>query len=553
MILNFAINYYSVSLFIGGFVALLSGAVVFLNDRKSFTNWSWLLLNISSSIWSFAYFLMITAGDVISGYRYNVILHWGAICIPFFYFLFILGITKTLSRFRTLAFVIGTIALFFSVINQSLLFVDKVLPKFVFNYAPNAGPFYIYFTIYFFSINIIAGLILLEKILKNKDSKEASQLKQILFSSAAGFIGGGSVFFLTFNINLPPYPIILFALYPIIIAYAISKYNLFNVKLIATELLIFSIWLILTVKMVLTQSFYDQLIDATLLLITIVLGIFLIRSVLKEVKQREEIEKLASQLTAANARLKELDKLKSEFVSIASHQLRSPLTAIKGYASLILDGSYGKITYGVHEAVNKIFQSSVSLVIMVEDFLSISRIEQGTMKYNLETIDIEELIKTVVGEQEANVERVGLKISFSTDKKPPYLVSIDINKIRQVITNLIDNSVKYTPKGSISVRLYKEPSRNKIMFSISDTGVGIDKETIPQLFAKFSRAKDANKVNVVGTGLGLYIVKEIIMGHKGRVSVTSEGKGKGSNFFVELDENLDAARVNRVNEFAKSV
>ncbi|MEK7567964.1 MAG: ATP-binding protein [Patescibacteria group bacterium] len=336
-------------------------------------------------------------------------------------------------------------------------------------------------------------------------------------------------------------------------AYAILRHKLFNVKVIAAELLTFSLWITISIRAFLSKTPEDQLINGGLLLITVVLGIFLIKSVIKEVESREEIERLAKDLSTANARLKELDKLKSEFVSIASHQLRSPLTAIKGYASLILDGSYGKITYGVHEAINKIFQSSMSLVVMVEDFLNISRIEQGTMKYNMETADIEKLIKIVVEEQEATAQRAGLKISFSTDKKNPYFVSIDVNKIRQVITNLIDNSVKYTPKGSISVRLYKEPARNKIIFSISDTGVGIDKETIPQLFSKFGRAKDANKINVAGAGLGLYVVKEIINGHKGRVWVTSDGKGSGSQFFVEFDENLEAARINRVNEFAKNV
>lgn len=553
MILNFAINYYSISLFIGGFVALLSGAVVFLNDRKSFTNWGWLLLNISSSVWSFGYFLMITAGDQASGYRSNVILHYGAIFIPFFYFLFILGITKTLDKYKISVYVTATLAIFFSLINQSSLFIDGVLPKFIFNYAPNAGILYIYFAIYFFSINIFAGIILLIKILGTKDHKESSQLKQIFFSSAAGFVGGGSVFFITFNVNLPPYPIILFALYPIIIAYAISKYSLFNVKLIATELLIFSLWLILTVKMLLSQNFYEQLIDTFLLLFTIILGIFLIRSVLKEVRQREEIERLANQLSSANDRLKELDKLKSEFVSIASHQLRSPLTAIKGYASLVLDGSYGKITPGVKEAIDKIFQSSQSMVLMIEDFLNISRIEQGKMKYEMETQNLQELVQKVVNEQEQNVERAGLKIDFSTDNRTPYLTTIDANKFRQVITNLIDNSIKYTPKGSISVRLYKKLSAKKIIFSVSDTGIGINKETIPLLFSKFSRAKNANKVNVIGTGLGLYVVKEIVEGHNGKVWVESEGPDKGSTFFVELSENIEASHANRVTEFAKII
>lgn len=336
-------------------------------------------------------------------------------------------------------------------------------------------------------------------------------------------------------------------------AYAILKHKLFNVKIIATELLTFSLWILISIRAFLSTTFEDQLINGGLLIATVILGIFLIRSVIKEVETREEIEMLAKDLSAANERLKELDKLKSEFVSIASHQLRSPLTAIKGYASLVLDGTYGKVPPSIKEAVDKMYQASQSLVVMVEDFLNISRIEQGRMRFELELTDLEDVIKKVIAEQALSVERVGLKLSFSTDQQPPYMSVVDTGKIRQVVTNLIDNAIKYTPSGSISVRLSKNTTRGKIIISIADTGIGIDKEMAPTLFAKFTRAKEANKVNVIGAGLGLYIVKEIVTGHHGRAWVESEGKGKGSTFFVELDEDPVTSHAIKVANFAKTM
>jgi signal transduction histidine kinase len=335
--------------------------------------------------------------------------------------------------------------------------------------------------------------------------------------------------------------------------YATIKHRLFNIKVIATELLVFLLWIFIIVKALIATTPNEKISEVILLLITVIIGIFLIRSVLKEVEAREEIERLAKDLSSANARLKELDKLKSEFVSIASHQLRSPLTAIKGYASLIKDGSFGKVSPGVGEAIDKIFQSSQALVAMVEDFLNISRIEQGRMKFEFESFDLKTLAVEIIDELKPTVERAGLTLSLSTDHQEPYAIKADRNKIRQIINNLIDNAIKYTPKGSISVTLSRRPNRNKILIAIADTGIGIDAETIPHLFEKFSRAKDANKVNVIGTGLGLYIVKEIVNGHHGRVWVESSGKGSGSTFFVELDEDSTVIHATRVADFAKTM
>ncbi|MCC2630858.1 MAG: sensor signal transduction histidine kinase, partial [Candidatus Paceibacter sp.] len=303
---------------------------------------------------------------------------------------------------------------------------------------------------------------------------------------------------------------------------------------------IFTLWIFILIRTLLSVSPQERIANTGLLFITIIVGVFLIRSVLKEVSQREKIEKLAKdleksneRLEEANERLKELDKLKSEFVSLATHQIRSPLTAIKGYVSLIQEGDYGPISNEVKGALDVIQQSSNNLVTIVGDFLDVSRIEQGKMKYDFTKFDVQKLTQQVVTELKPNVEKRGLVLNFSYDEDKNYMTVGDLGKLKQVIGNIIDNSIKYTPKGHIDVAVVK-PTENKILIRVSDTGVGINPNVIPKLFQKFSRASNANEVNILGTGLGLYVAKQMIEAHKGRVWAESEGEGKGSKFYIEL-------------------
>ncbi|MCE9643867.1 hypothetical protein K8Q93_01310 [Candidatus Parcubacteria bacterium] len=319
------------------------------------------------------------------------------------------------------------------------------------------------------------------------------------------------------------------------ISYAILKHHLFDVKVIATELLLFSLWMFILVRVLIASNLKDRIIDSVLFAATVVVGVFLIRSVLKEVESREHIEKLALDLEQANEKLKEVDRLKSEFLSMGTHQLRSPLTAIKGYASLIIEGSFGKPPKAIEEAVERIYQSSRSMANTIEDFLTISRIEQNRMKYDFAVTDLGKVVRDVMAELLPNALKAGLQLTYVDDKKGPYSVNIDIGKIRQVIINFLDNAMKYTPKGSITLRIGKNEATKKILVSFVDTGVGMSKETIDKLFQRFSRAADANKVNVMGTGLGLFVAKEMVTAHKGRVWAESEGPGKGSQFYLELD------------------
>lgn len=245
---------------------------------------------------------------------------------------------------------------------------------------------------------------------------------------------------------------------------------------------------------------------------------------------------LYQDLQDANEKLKALDKQKTEFVSLASHQLRSPLTAIKGYSSMILEGSFGAINDKAKEAIGRVFESSQKLVMVIEDFLNITRIELGRMKYDVTEFSFNKLVSNVIGEQKPNVERRGLTISYEEDA-PEYKVFADMGKISQVISNLVDNSVKYSKEGSIKVKIVGikgEDGKAGVRLSVTDTGVGIDPKVMPHLFAKFSRAADASKTNIIGTGLGLYVAKQIMDSHKGKIWAESAGAGQGSTFFVEL-------------------
>ena len=209
---------------------------------------------------------------------------------------------------------------------------------------------------------------------------------------------------------------------------------------------------------------------------------------------------LYKEIQIANARLKELDKQKSEFVSIASHQLRSPLTAIKGYSSMILEGSFGEINDKARGAIDRIFQSSQRLVLIIEDFLNLSRIEQGRMQYEWATIELRKLVEGVIAEMEGPLKDAQLSIDFSHDNQE-YNITADEGKVRQVVTNIIDNAIKYTKHGGITLKIKKDSDTRKILLEITDTGIGIPPDVTPKLFQKFSPAEDAGNTNITTTPL----------------------------------------------------
>lgn len=324
-----------------------------------------------------------------------------------------------------------------------------------------------------------------------------------------------------------------------VLGYLIVKFKTFNIKLIATQALVWALALMVAATFFVKTLGNMRAVLAATLILVILIGYLLIRSVKREVSQRERLQQLAQQLeqsnlslAEANDKLKGLDKLKTEFLSLASHQLRSPLTAIKGYSSMLIEGSYGTLDDKSMEGAKRIYTSAQGLANIVEDLLNVSKIEQGGMKYEFMETDLAPIVTTLYNEMQIPAQSKDIAFRLSMDVNEKFMVNADPTKIKQVFLNLTDNSIKYTPDhGVITVSLVRDGKH--IVFAVTDNGMGISEETRVKLFEKFSRG-EGGKTNTGGSGLGLYLAKQIAIAHKGDVVIESEGLGKGATFKVIL-------------------
>ena len=231
---------------------------------------------------------------------------------------------------------------------------------------------------------------------------------------------------------------------------------------------------------------------------------------------------------------KVLEVHKSEFVSIASHQLRSPLTAIRGYVSLIEEGSFGAVPEQMKEALNRISESAKFMALSIDDFLNVSRIESGNMKYEFKDINLKEQAKHIVQDLRADATKRGLKLHFKTDMTSKGIVHADFGKTQQILHNLINNALKYTRQGSVTVLVRDDLKQKLLKVEFIDTGIGMSPETLADLFGKFARANVASSANIMGTGLGLFVARSMARAMRGDVTAHSEGVGKGSCFVLTL-------------------
>lgn len=229
-------------------------------------------------------------------------------------------------------------------------------------------------------------------------------------------------------------------------------------------------------------------------------------------------------------RLKELEKIRQDFVANVSHELRTPLTTIKGYAETLLEGALREEV--AFQFVQVIKRHTDRLTKIVEDLLMLSKIESKEFQLKVEVISLRDLIDDVIDFVKEPAEKK--KISISRNEIPSSLaLEADRNYLEQVLTNLLDNAIKYTPEGGRVTISAIEKDRGEIQFSIEDNGIGIPKEDIPRIFERFYRVDKGRSQELGGTGLGLSIVKHLVQAHGGRVWVESQ-LGKGSTFYFTL-------------------
>lgn len=261
---------------------------------------------------------------------------------------------------------------------------------------------------------------------------------------------------------------------------------------------------------------------------------------------QQRIDVATKELRSSNAQLKHLDEVKDEFMSMASHQLRTPLTSVKGYISMVLEGDAGKVSPRQDKLLTEAFKSSERMVRLISDFLNVSRLQTGKFSIDKVPMDIKELVRQEVQNLGfiAHAHEQTIRHSITHDDLP---LRADESKVRQVVMNLIDNAIYYSHShATIVVKL--ERVGDSMAFTVTDTGIGVPDNEQHKLFSKFFRADNARKQRPDGTGVGLYLARRVVNGHGGSIIFSSkEGKGSTFGFKLPLDTS-DKQLPDKINQ-----
>lgn len=530
------INLFALS---GLLIAVSSGtmACVMLAFSRSRLHILWALFCISVCIWGAGAYFIGKATDPETARLWWQITHVGIAFIPALFADFV----HTFVRRRRPVLISGIymLATFFATASlTSDLLVDQM--RFVFDefyYDSPPALLYPLFTLYFFGLTIFSHYILFRTYQTNAAQEkpnevEQSKIRYFFMATLVGFVGGGFSFLPVYGIDV--YPITNFAvtIYPIIMGYAILRHHLFDIRVATAQGLVFLLWLFAGVRLVVSTSDQELAANLFFFIATLILGLFLVKTINREIEARHRNENLAHDLDKANKRLQLLDRMKSEFVSIASHQLRSPIAAIRGYTSMLQEGDFGKLPTQAKEPLQRINDSARQMAYSIEDYLNISRIESGNMKYDLTDFNLRQEVERVCDDMRPEAIRKGLSLLFRTDLHSKGIVHADRFKTVQIIQNLVNNAIKYTETGHIKVLMRDDVIKKQVFIDVMDTGIGLSQEAVEHLFTKFSRADNASAIT--GTGLGLYVAKQMAQAMSGDITVSSDGEGKGSCFTVRF-------------------
>lgn len=494
---------------------------VYQRDREKSVNTLFALFVAFISFWALVILLFRQVSDVFIALYLLKLSYVAALLLAYFFYRFSLLFPKPrpvsrlhLYAINALLASVGIYILIPGVLTESVIFHDwgkEVILQ----------PFAYWIFAILFLLFFVGGQVRLLHRIRFSEGIERIQL--IIIACTVIVIG---LFGMYYNLLLPSPifqdfkyiwsgPVFTFV-FAVIITYSIFRFRLFNPRAIFAELLVYTLILFLFVRLILTNTFPDLLINGTLLLAVAIVGALLVKSVTREVEQREKIEKLSNE--------------KSEFMSFASHEIRNPITAMRGYASLVVDGTVGEVSEPVRDVAEKILVNGDTVLSLISEFLNKSKLELGQISYSVADIDVGKTVRSITEGLKAHAREKGLTLDLKIDFSS-LIAKADEAKLREVVGNLIDNSVKYTKTGGITVTVEKRNGMARVI--VADTGVGIAPETLPHLFQKFSRA-DAQKMNLLGTGLGLYLAKTFIEGMGGKLWAESNGKDKGSRFIIEL-------------------
>ncbi len=517
-----------------GLLNLTLGLLVLLRTSKEPASKSFGAMALSVAAWSFAAFAFRAVTDYQLTLVFSYILYVSAAVLPPLFFVMTLSFahnifpSKKLSTFILLetALVIGITCIPGLVIKEfGILNGEKILTW---------GPFY---ALYGFHQILHCGMgyvVLFKKYLKS----EGVQKKQLIY-----LILGTSLpatFALISNLVLTWFGIydyftwfgqVCMIFVVLFSGYAIFKHNLFDIKVVATEIFIIATSATLLIRFLLVSNPADKWIGGIIFLLVTFFGTFLIKSVWREVEQRERLQTLTKKLEDANVQLQALDQARADFITLISHQLRTPPATVKWYLAAVQSGDFGVLPQEAAGAIGKAEIANNSLISLIDDLLNASRIERGKMEFLFEPVSLAALTKFTVEQLQPQATMKGLALTFEGPDAPLPDILADKEKLRQVINNFIDNAIKYSTTGSIRARIFQEGDHLRV--DVTDTGKGIDPDVISSLFQKYSRGKDS-VTHATGIGIGLYVAKVVIENHKGTIGAESPGEGKGATFYFTL-------------------
>lgn len=522
-------------LFYSHFTAVISaltvGVYVFLKNRKQITTKFLLLLFFLFSLWAMvdvALWATNRTDFVIFGWSLQILIEPLLYVVAFYlFYAFVKGGLPSFKKNVIVGVIllplIGLIPTPLSLRGVLIAYCDAV-----------EGPIALYYAyaveiIFIFSI-LFASFKGIRKSSSDIDKKKIAYFAVGVITFLLAFTSGNIIGSITEDWEIAQYGLFGMPIFIALLGYLIVRFKVFKVKVIATQALIWSLWIMIGAILFVAQTNATRIVTAATEVLAIIFGIMLIKSVKREVAQREELQQLTQELAQKNQKLQELDVQKSQFLSFASHDLKSPVNVIKQFASLILDKTYST-PEKIMETAQKIKSNAERAVGLVDDFLDLRRLEDGKMEYAFEKKNVVTLVHDIVedfkvlAKQQKNIDVI------FTSTRNEVLANLDVSRFSQVIQNLLSNSLKYTELGTIVVSIKDEQST--ALIEVKDTGIGMSAELIPTLFEQFHRAPGVAK-KIQGTGLGLYISKQIVLGHGGEIWVSSEGAGKGSSFFVRI-------------------
>lgn len=524
------------------FLGFILAIWVYTSNRKSRINQTFFFFTVALLFWMFFGFLITLPDQQISRVILWTKLAYVGVFLWFvgiYFFLMYFPKEEKRSYFVDIIFLVSGLGLSLITLFTDLLIEGAITSEI--GSAPILGKGLIPIYIVLVFLTLIILKIIVQKYIK-LSQKEKLKIHYFSIGLLTLIIAN-----LIFNIFISPrwgmIPYAYIANYSAIFflgftAYAIVKQELFGIRVILTQILVAAIAVLLLWQAV-TASGWDLVWKFALFLIFLPFGYFLIQSVIREIKRRVELQRLNVELRRLYEQVDRLSKAKSEFLSMASHQLRTPQTVIKGYISMLIEGTYGLISEKIKNILEKVYQSNERLIGIVNDLLNVSRIESGTLALDLEKTSLDKMISSIIDEMIIKANEKKLYLKWEKPEKPLPEITVDPSKMRQVVLNIVDNCIKYTERGGVTVKTEQKGASDKypqgsILIKIKDTGAGMTKEELEKMFESYSRGKAGASFWSAGLGLGLYIAKKFTEIHGGKIWAESEGEDKGSTFYIEL-------------------